>query len=55
MGKVYDADSLLAHVNNDKDTHKDKDKEGENFQEEKYSYQVSEDTLYKCKFITFKT
>ena len=31
MGKDYDADSLLAHVNKDKDTHKDiyKDKEKE--------------------------
>ena len=29
FGKVYDADSLLAHVNNDKDTHKDKYKDKE--------------------------
>ena len=41
FGKVYNADSLLAYVNNDKDTHKDKykykgkDKERRNFQEER--------------------
>ena len=33
LGKVYDADSLLAHVNNDKDIYKDN--EGENFPEER--------------------
>ena len=27
MGKDYDADSLLVHVNTDKDTHKDKYKD----------------------------
>ena len=31
MGKVYDADSLLAHVNNDKDTHKDKYKDKDKY------------------------
>ena len=29
LGKVYDADSLLAPVNNNKDTHKDKYKDKE--------------------------
>ena len=29
LGKVYDADILLVHVNNEKLTHKDKDKEKE--------------------------
>ena len=29
LGKVYDVDSLLAHVNNDKDTHKEKYKDKE--------------------------
>ena len=27
LGKVYDGDIILAHVNNDKDTHKDKYKD----------------------------
>ena len=31
MGKVYDVDSLLAHVNNDKDTHKDKENKKKGF------------------------
>ena len=35
MGKVYDVDNPLAHVDNDKDTHKDKYKDTQRQRQEK--------------------
>ena len=48
MGKVYDADSFLEYVNNDKDTHKDKYKTQKGETSKKKGFMEVELMVTKC-------